>query len=229
MVVERNKVPSSLMPISRLNSPKDVATLLETYEHALSDYHSDEIVDIRQHDGYYFVIVDIYNGSSDFDFFQFLNNVYKGTNVINCINARLLFPRSLSRGIYSGSLESLNSENQDFSEDSPTGFLGDIDLGKSSSNSCRIYYEKQGILLEIMESGLVLGRSAKRSDFVITDNSDVSRAHCRLYKHGSDLYIMDLNSLNGTYVDGYKLETDEEKLLKSGNTISIAGETFKVK
>lgn len=229
MVIDKDKIPSVLMPVNTLSNPQDVATLLESYEHALSEYHPDEITGIMQYEGYYFVIVDVYNGGSSFDFFSFVNSIYKGFEEINCLNAKLLFPRMLSRGMYQGSLENMESENSDFSEDSPTGFLAETELNSNSSKSGKIYYEKSRIFLEIPESGLVIGRSAKRADFRILDNTDVSRAHCRLSRKGLDIYICDLTSLNGTYVNGYRLSPGEDVHVVVGDTISVAGEIFKVK
>jgi len=49
-----------------------------------------------------------------------------------------------------------------------------------------------------MKSELILG---KDGDFRIDDNS-VSRRHAKLTRDGDELYIEDLNSTNGTYVNG---------------------------
>jgi serine phosphatase RsbU (regulator of sigma subunit) len=51
--------------------------------------------------------------------------------------------------------------------------------------------------------GATVGRTPP-SDIVIAD-SEVSRAHCRLAPLGDDLVVTDLNSTNGTFVDGARV------------------------
>jgi serine phosphatase RsbU (regulator of sigma subunit) len=49
----------------------------------------------------------------------------------------------------------------------------------------------------------VLGRTPP-SDVVLAD-SEVSRAHCRVVMSGEDMIVTDLNSTNGTYVEGVRI------------------------
>lgn len=224
MIYSINNIPSISQPVERLSSVSDVATLLDSYEQSLNECHYSEICDVRQI-GDKYVIITKKGTTSDFDFFEFLNSRYRGSCKINCMNARLMFPKRLSRGIYTGS----EYEDSDFSDDSPTGFIGDLDMEKKGAKGYKILYEKLGILLEIPESGLILGRSSQKADFRIRDNSDVSRRHCKLYRKGSDMYVQDLSSLNGTFVDGNPVPVGSGVLLRSGNVISVAGELFKVK
>lgn len=69
----------------------------------------------------------------------------------------------------------------------------------------------------------VIGR-AKKADIVLVDDM-VSREHARLYKQGSDHYILDLNSSNGVRVNGKKVS--EPTMLASGDIVEIGSSTLR--
>jgi hypothetical protein len=54
------------------------------------------------------------------------------------------------------------------------------------------------------DGGAILGRSALVSDLAL-QGSSVSRRHCAVRANGASLEVMDLNSSNGTYVDGSRM------------------------
>lgn len=74
---------------------------------------------------------------------------------------------------------------------------------------------------------LYLGREANREDGKPSldlspydaTNLGVSRHHARIYLEGGKLYIEDLNSTNGTYVSGKRLEVPTE--IKKGDTLTL--------
>lgn len=74
---------------------------------------------------------------------------------------------------------------------------------------------------------LVIGRdpAAKKDEtkFVVNDGS-VSKTHCRIVSRGSMLELADLNSKNGTYINGKLLSGTG--LLHSGDKITVGGTTF---
>jgi pSer/pThr/pTyr-binding forkhead associated (FHA) protein len=61
-----------------------------------------------------------------------------------------------------------------------------------------------------------IGR-APRADFIV-DAALVSRLHCRLTAGATELEVLDLESTNGTYVNGVR--TDRAKL-KSGDRLGV--------
>lgn len=69
-----------------------------------------------------------------------------------------------------------------------------------------------GSKLRDAADGLIIGRSAEQADLVIADQS-VSRTHARLRLKGSDLAIEDLESANGTVVDG--------RVIKAGRPVPL--------
>lgn len=54
------------------------------------------------------------------------------------------------------------------------------------------------------------------------DRPSISRIHARIWKKGREYWIADLNSRNGTFVNGKKLETQEECLLQPGDKVTFA-------
>lgn len=68
--------------------------------------------------------------------------------------------------------------------------------------------------------GITIGRSAKLSELVIDDNS-VSRRHARIRYIGNNLYIEDLNSLNGSWVNDEALKPFQPLQVKLDETLVL--------
>jgi pSer/pThr/pTyr-binding forkhead associated (FHA) protein len=58
---------------------------------------------------------------------------------------------------------------------------------------------------------------ATRADFIV-DAPMVSRLHCRLSAGAAELEVVDLDSTNGTYVNGERVS---RTLLKSGDKLGV--------
>ncbi len=84
-----------------------------------------------------------------------------------------------------------------------------------SSNEIRI--KVRGKMLAQNTEGVILGRSSD-ADCVIVEDS-VSRQHARMSLINDKIMIEDLNSLNGTIVDGVKLTPREKHSLSQGSKI----------
>lgn len=63
-------------------------------------------------------------------------------------------------------------------------------------------------------------------NYVVNDNSAVSRSHADIIKRDNRYYVMDLNSTNKTYLNGVTLAKKEETELKDGDVIKLANEEF---
>jgi len=61
------------------------------------------------------------------------------------------------------------------------------------------------------------------NDFYLDDNS-ISRKHCKLIKEDNTFKIVDLNSTNGTYVNGKRIR---EKILSVGDNITVGRSILK--
>jgi len=75
----------------------------------------------------------------------------------------------------------------------------------------------QYILLENQISSWKIGRSRKSN--IPLEDKQVSRNHALLFRDGQRYYLVDLNSKNGTYLNGHKIS--DRIRLKTGDFISI--------
>ena len=78
----------------------------------------------------------------------------------------------------------------------------------------------------ILKSGFTIGKSKINADYTLENNSAISRAHCRIIQERGVNYLEDLNSTNGTYVDGIKVDPGDKVLLKNGARIRMGDEDF---
>lgn len=71
----------------------------------------------------------------------------------------------------------------------------------------------------------ILGSSSQYSDIYLPLPM-VSRVHARIEVSGDGTYLEDMNSTNGTQVNGEDLNYRERRKLQKGDIISIAGESY---
>lgn len=74
-----------------------------------------------------------------------------------------------------------------------------------------------------LEGGATIGRSPG-SDIVLPDDF-VSQTHARIFARKQFLYIEDLGSTNGTFVDGRRIEGDRQ--IKPGQEVVIGDTIFR--
>ena len=80
-----------------------------------------------------------------------------------------------------------------------------------------------GLCLELTRPDMLIGRHSSAD--IRLDLADVSRRHCRLvYQHGS-WKVIDLNSLNGVFVNGERMH---EAVLYEGDQVRLGSFTFQV-
>jgi hypothetical protein len=68
-----------------------------------------------------------------------------------------------------------------------------------------------------------VGRAAQ-ADFIV-DAALVSRLHCRLSAGATELEVVDLDSTNGTYVNGQRVE---RSALKAGDALDVGKVRFRI-
>lgn len=73
---------------------------------------------------------------------------------------------------------------------------------------------------KIDKDEFILGRLKGSVDFVLASNV-IGKVHAKIIKKKDEIYITDLTSKNGTYVNGKKLIGNETSLIKEGDEIKL--------
>ena len=106
--------------------------------------------------------------------------------------------------------------------------------GQSSSNgelpAIRLVAQRVNERLEftIKKSPFILGRSETYADGVISINKAVGRTHCQIVYKNGEHYVIDMNSSNGTQINGKRLTSEQPYKLKDGDVLRLANLDFKV-
>ena len=82
----------------------------------------------------------------------------------------------------------------------------------------RLYSPEGKLLASLSKEIFCIGKKKEEVDLVLEDIS-VSRMHARIMKQGTEIYLEDLNSTNGTYKNGLRLEPYERRKLESEDEI----------
>ena len=103
------------------------------------------------------------------------------------------------------------------------------DRGESSDGFSGLVVEDSDILapntrFRVVNGMTSIGRSSA-SDIVLKSDDYVSGQHARLTRHGGVLYVEDIGSTNGTYVNNNRAVG--ATLLKSGDKVRVGSTTFR--
>ncbi len=82
----------------------------------------------------------------------------------------------------------------------------------------RLFTQEGRLLTWINTSAIILGKKREEVDVCLEDIS-VSRIHARVVKEEEKVYIEDLNSTNGTLINGQRLQPYEKRKLEEGDEI----------
>lgn len=78
----------------------------------------------------------------------------------------------------------------------------------------------------LKKNSLLVGKWSDSAD-IFLDEATVSRIHAKILREGMNCYVVDLNSKNGTRINGVSLAPEERKLLKNNDIIAFAKEEFR--
>ena len=70
-----------------------------------------------------------------------------------------------------------------------------------------------------------IGKAPQMTDYCVEEEA-VSRLHAKLLREGKEWYIQDMNSTNGTYVNGRRVKASERLLLVQGDELLLADVPF---
>ena len=82
----------------------------------------------------------------------------------------------------------------------------------------RLFTPEDKLVAAIEKPAFFLGKKKGEVDAVLEDLS-VSRIHARITREGEDYYLEDLNSTNGTFKNGLRLQPYEKRRLDTGDEI----------
>lgn len=88
-----------------------------------------------------------------------------------------------------------------------------------------LYSNKGERLVQIEKFPFVMGKKKEEVDYVLSDYSS-SRVHARLLKEEDGIYIEDMNSTNGTFKNGLRLQPYEKRKLESEDSLRLGKSIF---
>jgi hypothetical protein len=138
---------------------------------------------------------------------------------------------------YDNSKKVNNSKEYENSKeyDNPTCLLNgtceDISISYSASHTPEFLLralDKENYQSIAIESfPFFIGKLKKNVDYCL-EKDVVSRYHAKVLKEDNRYFIMDMNSTNGTYVNGESIKTYEKREVSRGDEVSLADIKFKV-
>jgi hypothetical protein len=214
--------------VGELKTVSDVATLLETFNEFKKEGDFNKILDVITTENLYCFLVGDEN--TDFDLFSYIQSKHNTDAVISSMNVKYLFPLEYSRGLYS---EIVEGETPDEEE---TGVLEDecededdrtTLLSEESELSISLLNKETNEEATITEFPVKIGRSLD-ADIRFKNTKAIGRVHCEIYTVDDRVFVRDLNSKNGTSVNGVRLGLNGESELKDEDLLTLAKTNFKV-
>jgi hypothetical protein len=81
--------------------------------------------------------------------------------------------------------------------------------------------------LMIKDQALIIGRNRKSSDIIINEN-EIGKLHAEVFIEKEVLFVRDLNSLNGTFVNGEKISPYVSHKIGADDVVRFSTITYKV-
>lgn len=109
-----------------------------------------------------------------------------------------------------------------------------IDRKRKNQSNTKIYLKIQAIdkdnpvvLIDDRDEFLI-GRKASAVDGLVTSSKLIGRVHCKIIRNGYSFSVVDLQSTNGTFINGVKIRPNEMTALSDGDILCLAKEKFSV-
>lgn len=111
-------------------------------------------------------------------------------------------------------------------EELPQEQMGEAQENEEASGKCdcaMLVCEKPGQAPPIiLNHDMVVVGGVEGAADALLDWPSISRPHARIQKKGQEYWIADMNSKNGTFVNGKKLEAEEERPLQPKDQVAFA-------
>ncbi|TYQ16011.1 UNVERIFIED_CONTAM: pSer/pThr/pTyr-binding forkhead associated (FHA) protein [Acetivibrio alkalicellulosi] len=104
---------------------------------------------------------------------------------------------------------------------------GDTELLDNSLKNPILLSKKNGVIEEITinKPCFKIGRVQEMVDYV-SQNRAIGKVHAEIISKNARYYLKDLNSTNGSFVNGIKLESNVEKEIKNNDKIAFANDEY---
>lgn len=80
--------------------------------------------------------------------------------------------------------------------------------------------------IQVAAAEFVIGKERRKVTYCIGDNTSISRTHAKIVNSAGTISLVDLNSKNGTFVNGIKCTPNASVVLKNGDIIVLSDEEF---
>lgn len=134
-----------------------------------------------------------------------------------------LEPVSPPVSIYQSSYEWESYEGENISQ---TGETMVIEVNPSNPKRVLRSLDKGSVTSISLDLPCVIGKMAENADVILKDKS-ISRIHAKIFSVEEEVYLQDLNSTNGTYLNDVPLESNEMMKLSVGDEIAFGTLRFR--
>lgn len=95
-------------------------------------------------------------------------------------------------------------------------------LMSGEDNHPVLEFEDKKIIVN--QASFLIGRSKTLVDYAMPESLSIGRVHAEIVCEGRAHYLVDMNTKNGTYINGERLESQKKYILKKGDEIQIGHE-----
>ncbi|SEQ33900.1 FHA domain protein [Lachnospiraceae bacterium NE2001] len=78
------------------------------------------------------------------------------------------------------------------------------------------------------KDNMLIGKKKEVCDAYIPFNNMISRKHCRVFIENGHYFIMDVGSVNGTKINGFKIHKEQKYPINRGDIVRLADSDFQV-
>ena len=146
-------------------------------------------------------------------------------------------PAAAPAPVNNGGFAAVAPQNVQYNASYPSG-AGETDVLTSGAGETSVLSSKPYAILirkiggeqvTVSASNFTIGRERRRVDYCISNNTSVGRSHAKLVNNNGSICVVDLDSKNGTFVNGVKCAPNVSVPLHSGDTLTLADEDFEIK
>lgn len=96
----------------------------------------------------------------------------------------------------------------------------------AEKNRGHLVHKESGQVVPITEDSFMIGRNARKCHYCISGDDTVSTVHVCIGSDKSGSVVMDLGAMNGTFVNGRKLQSMMPQRLRDRDEIRIGNQVF---